>query len=427
MTGAPTAPSPPNPATRMLYLVVFLFFAWGFATVLIDSLIPKLKGLFALSYAEVMLTQFCFFLGYFLFSMPAALVLCRIGYVRSIVLGLGVMAVGCLLFAPAAAAGLYPGFLVALFVMAAGITTLQVAANPYIAILGSEESSPARLTLAQAFNSLGTTIGPLIGASLILDRGIGGPTPTEAPTEAALAMLRRGEASALQAPFIAIAAILILVAVAFWWLRKSDTATAGATVSLGESFRVLAKPRLALGALSIFVYVGAEVSIGSVLVNYLIQGTVLGIAAVQAGRLVSLYWGGAMVGRFIGSAVLQRFPAGLMLAGCALGAALLAASSASTTGMVAAVTILAVGLCNAIMFPTIFTLALEGLGDDKPAGSGMLCMAIVGGAVIPEVTGLAADAFGLAASLFIPALCYLWIAAYGILTWRGLRLQGSKV
>jgi FHS family L-fucose permease-like MFS transporter len=399
----------------MLVLVVFLFFAWGFATVLIDTLIPKLKGLFDLNYAEAMLTQFSFFLSYFLFSMPAAVVLAHVGYTRSIVLGLAVMAGGCALFAPAALAGVYPAFLLALFVMAAGITMLQVAANPYVAILGPEQTSSSRLTLAQAFNSLGTTIGPLVGAALILDRG--------APigTDAAVAMseaARRAEASALQVPFLAIAAALVVVAAVFWWKRKTDTTVADAAADLGSSFRVLRKLRLALGAVSIFVYVGAEVSIGSLMVNYLIQSSVLGVTAAQAGRLISFYWGGAMIGRFVGSYVLQKLPAGLVLTAVAVGAAALAGTSAVSTGTVAAATLIAVGLCNSIMFPTIFTLALEGLGGEKPAGSGALCMAIVGGAIVPVITGAAADRVGLAASLLVPAVCYLWIVGYGIYTWR---------
>lgn len=404
-------------AGRTLYLVVFLFFAWGFATVLIDTLIPKLKGLFALTYAEVMLTQFSFFLSYFLFSMPAAVVLSRIGYSRSIALGLVVMAAGCLLFAPAASIGLYPVFLAALFVMAAGITMLQVAANPYVAILGPESTSASRLTLTQAFNSLGTTIGPLVGAAFIL--GNENTAATSAPSAAA----RAAEIRAVQTPFLAIAAILVVVAAVFWAKRAADAAAAERAVGLGASFRVLRKARLALGALSIFLYVGAEVSIGSLLVNYLMESSVLGLEAPRAGRLVSLYWGGAMLGRFIGAYILKKMPGGLLLLVAASGAALLAGGSSVSVGTVAAVTLIAVGLCNSIMFPTIFTLALEGLGEQKPAGSGALCMAIVGGAIVPVITGAVADRYGIAASLAVPAICYAWIIFYGLLTWRGLRVS----
>ncbi len=417
----PKSPSSEGSASaHMTHLVTFLFFAWGFATVLIDTLIPKLKSLFALSYAEAMLTQFCFFLGYFVFSLIAARILARVGYVRAIVQGLVVMAIGCLLFSPAASLGTYPGFLLALFVMAAGITMLQVAANPFIAILGPERSAHSRLTLAQAFNSLGTTLGPLVGAWLILGTGLG--EPITAQGSAAMAALRKTEAHSLQLPFLLIAATLVVVALVFWFNRPAAMPSEQRDQS-SERADVLRRkhPRLLLGVVSIFVYVGAEVSIGSVLVNYLMEPSVLAVSAANAGRLVSLYWGGAMVGRFIGSAVLRRYPPGAVLAACAVGAAILAVISSTTGGTVAAATIIAVGLCNSIMFPTIFTIALEGLGVNTPKGSGVLCMAIVGGAIIPLITGTTADAFGLAVALLVPAICYVWLATYGVLAWRGLR------
>mgnify|MGYP001546063914 FL=1 len=417
--GTDAPPSEGSASARMTYLVTFLFFAWGFATVLIDTLIPKLKSLFALSYAEAMLTQFCFFLGYFVFSLFAARILARVGYVRAIVQGLVVMAVGCLLFSPAASLGTYPGFLLALFVMAAGITMLQVAANPFIAILGPERSAHSRLTLAQAFNSLGTTLGPLVGAWLILGTGLG--QPLKAQGSAAMAALRKAEAHDLQLPFLLIAATLVVVALVFWFNRPAARPSERRDQNSERTRVLLARhPRLLLGVVSIFVYVGAEVSIGSLMVNYLMQPSVLAVSAANAGRLVSLYWGGAMIGRFIGSAVLRRYPPGAVLAACAVGAAILAATSSATGGTVAAATIIAVGLCNSIMFPTIFTIALEGLGVNTPKGSGVLCMAIVGGAIIPLITGSAADAFGLAVALLVPAICYLWLATYGVLAWLGL-------
>jgi FHS family L-fucose permease-like MFS transporter len=419
MSSAATEYSPAhamNPAERhILPLVVFLFFAWGFATVLLDTLIPKLKSLFALNYAEVMLTQFSFFLSYFLFSLPAAAILSRIGYLRSIVLGLVVMAAGASLISPAAIVGVYWGFLGALFVMAAGITMLQVAANPFIAVLGSERDAPARLTLAQAFNSLGTTIGPLVGAHFILGTL---SSATSASSDTPLAVLRAQEATALQIPFVVIALALVAVATVFWLRRNADVSRAGSATNFRAMRRVLSQPQLAWGAICIFLYVGAEVSIGSLLVNYLMQESVLALAAARAGSLVSLYWGGAMVGRFLGSAILQRMPAGLVLMFCALAAATLAGVSASTVGVVAGFAVLAIGLFNSIMFPTIFSLAIDGLGDDKPTGSGTLCMAIVGGAIVPVLTGIAADALGLALAFFIPVICYLTIAGYGMVIWR---------
>jgi len=402
---------------NMLYLVVFLFFAWGFATVLLDTLIPKLKSLFALSYAEAMLTQFSFFLSYFIFSMPAAVVLSRIGYLRSIVLGLAIMSVGSLLLYPAAQGEIYWGFLGALFVMAAGITLLQVAANPLIAVLGPEQTSSSRLTLAQAFNSLGTTIGPLVGAHFIL-REMGEQSHgAGAMSGAATVIIQTQQPTTLQLPFLGIALVLILVGVLFWGQRHTSVPSAGASTDFQSMRRVLRQPQLAWGAASIFLYVGAEVSIGSLMVNYLMQDSVLGVTAAKAGSLVSLYWGGAMVGRFLGSAVLRRLSPGLVLMTCGLCAALLAIGSASATSTLAGLCIISIGLCNSIMFPTIFSLAIDGLGEDTSTGSGTLCMAIVGGAIVPVLTGIVADNFGLATSLLLPAACYLTIAAYGCSTW----------
>lgn len=418
-----------------VYLVVFLFFAWGFVTVLNDPLIAKLKGLFQLTYAEAMLTQFAFFLGYFIFSIPAGILLSRLGYVRAIVLGLIVMAVGCLLFAPAAMAGVYPGFLAALFCVAAGITVLQVAANPYIAVLGSHTSAPSRLTLAQAFNSLGTFLGPFVGAVFFLKGGVQAPSGADA---AALATARVSEAKALLGPFLVIAAILLVFAGLFWLRRKGQGPAT--TPDSANPFRraLLGNRRLMLGVLGIFVYVGAEVSIGSGLTNYLMQPSVLGNetggfgawlarqigggtsinAAQVAGAMVSIYWGLAMVGRFIGSAVLARVTPGKVLAVHAAAAALLALLSAATMGATAAVAVLAIGLANSIMFPTIFSLALDELGDDTPGGSALLCMAIVGGAIVPVIYGATADAVGLGHALVVPALCYAVIAGYGLYTAR---------
>jgi FHS family L-fucose permease-like MFS transporter len=398
----------------MVVLVVALFFVWGFSTVLVDTVIPKLKALFQLSFAEVMLTQFSFFIAYFVVSVPAGQLIARIGYMRGIVVGLVVMAIGGLMFAPAASLGVYPGFLAALFVLASGITLLQVAANPLIAALGDPARSHSRLTLAQAFNSLGTAIGPWVGAVLIL-QGMA-PTPDPATvTPEFLNAFRTSEAHALQLPFVGIAATLLVMAMAFWVLRHWRGAPHSEVVHGGQSaFTFLAEhPRLALGVLSIFTYVGAEVSIGSVMTNYLMQPTTLGLAPVDAGKLVSFYWGGAMVGRFIGSAVLRMVSPGKVLAGCALAAAGLATTSAMTTGTVAAMTVIAIGLCNSIMFPTIFSLAIEGLGLSTSRGSGLLCLAIVGGAIIPLITGMAADRLGLSLALIVPAVCYLSIAGYG--------------
>jgi FHS family L-fucose permease-like MFS transporter len=403
--------------------VVFLFFAWGFATVLNDTLFPKLKGLYSLSYYEANFTSFAFFISYLIFSIPAGLLLSRIGYIRGVVVGLIGMALGCALFWPASQSDTYVAFLVPLFVLAAGITMLQVAANPFMELLGSEQTSHSRLTLAQAFNSLATMIGPIIGARLFL-RGTLKSDPC-APLAMASNQLRLGETHAIADFYIIGAVVLIGVAAIFWFLRKSDAPGVSGQASLKGVLALLNRPRLMYGAACIFVYVGAEVSIGSNMTNYLTLPSVLHASCGDAGTLVSFYWGGAMVGRFIGSFALRLVKPGNALAVCAVGAMLLALTSAMSTGPFAAYTLIAVGLCNSIMFPTIFSLATEQLGDETPHASGLLCMAIVGGAIIPLIVGRIADATTLAAALFVPAACYIGIAIYGVAAARGLGLKAA--
>ena len=426
---------------RLVPVIMSLFFAFGFCTVLVDTLIPKLKALFALSYAEVMLTQFCFFAAYFIISIPAGWLLTRIGYLKGVTVGLAVMALGCLLFTPAAYLGLYPGFLLALFILASGVTTVQVAANPLASQLGDPAKASSRLTLAQAFNSVATMIGPIFGSVLILSHGVDAPDPKHV-SAATLAAFRVKEAHVVQAPFIGIAVALCCLAALCWVVRRWGPAAK--PQPLGSFGKLLiGNRRLALGVFAIFAYVGAEVSIGSNIINFLSLDTVLApklpgmTSALQqflaarfhfggaldkaevAGFMVSIYWGLAMVGRFIGSAVLRRAPPGAVLAVCAVGAGLLATTAALSIGTLAAVTILAIGLFNSIMFPTIFTLAIEDLGEETPQASGLLCLAIVGGAVVPLLTGVAADHFGLPHALFVPVVCYLWIMTYGALVYLG--------
>ncbi len=402
-------------------MIIGLFFVWGFCTVLVDSLVPKLKGLFSLTYAEAMLSQFAFFLAYLVISIPAGLLLARIGYLHSIVVGLGVMASGCLLFTPAASIGLFPLFLLALFVLASGITLLQVAANPLIANLGDPRRSHVRLVLAQAFNSLGTTVGPWLGAAFILAGGVDLPGDPSSLSAEALSALRREEADVVRLPFLGIAAVLGALALAFWLLRRQrGMPDVPHQVSGSAVFAPLRHPRLAMAALSIFLYVGAEVSIGSVMVNYLMLPDTLGETAIRAGQLVSLYWGGAMVGRFVATFLLRGIGAATLLGFCALGAASLATVSSLSTGTLAAVAIIAIGLFNSVMFPGIFSLGIEKLGDETPQGSALLCLAIVGGAVIPVITGAAADRFGLLSALIVPAICYVGIAVFAFLTRAGV-------
>ncbi len=376
--------------------VVGLFFLWGGLTSLNDVLIPKLKGHFQLSYAEAMLTQFAFFTAYFIVSLPAGRLIARVGYLKGIVIGLSVMALGCLMFVPASGSGIYATFLAALFVLASGVTILQVAANPLIANLGSAATSHSRLTFAQGFNSLGTTIFPPLGGALIL----GAATPSN-------------DTSAVSQAYVGIAIILSAMALFFWWKRTQLPANAESATEMGGSFRLLRLPRLGGGVASLFLYVGAEVAIGSMLISYLSQSRVMGVTELTASSLIAFYWGGAMVGRFIGAAALRLFSPGKVLAAVAIGAAALAFVSATSSGSFAGWALLCVGLMNAIMFPTIFSLGVEGLGDKTPQGSGLLCMGIVGGAIIPLAVGALADATSLGTSLIVPAICYLLIAAYG--------------
>jgi FHS family L-fucose permease-like MFS transporter len=414
-----TQPKTQSASLHMVALVVALFFIWGFSTVLVDSLIPRLKAMFTLSYAEVMLSQFAFFLAYLIFSIPAGRVLERLGYMRGIVAGLAVMAIGGLMFSPAASLGIFPLFLVALFVLASGITMLQVAANPLMANIGGAGSSSWRLTLAQAFNSFGTFVGPYVGATIILSGSLTAPDPkTTAPDM--MAAFRTQEAHAVQLPFVGIAVVLLILAAIFWAVRNWPGAPGVEPARTHYSTLGLLKayPGLALGCVSIFVYVGCEVTIGSFMTNYLMQPDRLALVAAQAGKLVSFYWGGAMVGRFIGSYVLSKVTPGLVLTGCAVTASLLVVISTMTGGHVSAYTIIAVGLFNSIMFPTIFSLGIAGLGKDTPQASALLCTAIVGGAVIPPTTGLLADHLGLATALLLPALGYVWIAIYGVMSRR---------
>lgn len=395
----------------LVYAVVALFFIWGGLTSLNDVLIPKLKGLFALSYTEAMLTQFAFFMAYFLVSLPAGNLVAKVGYLKGIVIGLGTMALGCLAFIPASASGVYATFLFALFVLAAGITILQVAANPLIANMGSSATASSRLTLAQAFNSLGTTIFPPIGGALILG-SLAKVDPASLSDAKRAAFLAR-ESAVIGMAYLGIASVLAAVAVYFWIGRAKLPAAPGPGTSYGGSFALLRQPRLGGGVASLFLYVGAEVSIGSMLISYLSQPHVMDVGEQTAATLIAFYWGGAMIGRFAGSAVLRLYSPGKVLAGFAFGAAGLACASGMTSGAFAGYALLAVGLANSIMFPTIFSLGVQGLEERTPQGSGLLCMGIVGGALIPLLVGLVADHSSLATALVIPVCCYLAIAAYG--------------
>ncbi|GMG87952.1 L-fucose:H+ symporter permease [Biformimicrobium ophioploci] len=397
-----------------LLVLTSLFFIWGFITSLNDILLPHLKNVFELSYTEASLVQSSFFAAYLIVSVPAGLLLKRIGYQLGLVLGLLIACAGCLVFIPAARMQVYEVFLLGLFVLASGITILQVSANPYVIALGSSESAPSRLNMTQAFNSLGTMLAPVFGG-LVLFSTV--PTVADHASAEAIRAFRASEAALVEAPYFWLAVILLLMVAFFSWVRLPVAPTkphesSVDTVDAGV-FRIFRFPRLTLGAVGIFVYVGAEVAIGSYLVNFFGEPSVAGMSTSQASRYVSWYWGGAMVGRFIGALLLRYVRPGLMLAVCGFFASVLVAVAMLSTGFQAVWAILAVGLFNSIMFPTIFSLALGGLGQFASQGAGVLCMAIVGGAVVPFVQGVFADLLGIQMSFFVPLICYCYIVYYG--------------
>jgi FHS family L-fucose permease-like MFS transporter len=415
-----TINAPGSTNKSAMAMVTTLFFMWGFLTSLNDILIPHLKSIFSLNYAEAMLIQFVFFCAYAAFGIPAGKVVEWIGYQRTMVAGLFTMCIGALLFIPAASVPSFPLFLTALIVLAAGITALQVAANPYVSVLGPASTASSRLNLTQAFNSLGTVIGPLLGGLLILGKAAKNAQDISTLSPEELHLYRIQEAATVKFPYLAIALALVILglAIALYKFPRIDV-TKDYRPMGGKKDSIRRHRHVILGAVAIFVYVGAEVSIGSFLINYFGQPEIGGLTALAASTLVPFYWGGAMVGRFIGSAILQKVKTGTLLALCAVVASLLVIVSMLTFGHVAIWSILAVGLFNSIMFPSIFTLGIAEMGPLTGEASGLLVTAIVGGAIIPELQGLLADRIGIHHAFFIPVLCYLYIAYYG--------LKGSKV
>lgn len=378
-----------------------LFFMWGFITCLNDILIPHLKAVFDLTYTQSMLIQFCFFGAYFLVSMPAGKLVKKLGYQKGIVIGLVIAAVGCLMFYPAASNHSYGFFLAALFVLASGITLLQVSANPYVTLLGPVETAPSRLTMTQAFNSLGTTVAPYLGALFILN-------------EATHSIGESNSAESVQMPYLVLMSMLLLLAALFAYIKLPHIDNA--EVAEGEDVEGSAWQyrHLVLGAVGIFVYVGAEVAIGSFMVNFFGEANIAGLEEAEAAKYLTYYWGGAMVGRFIGAAVMQKVSGGKVLAFNATVACVLIAIAVFTSGALAMWSILLVGLCNSVMFPTIFSLALNGLGKHTSQGSGILCLAIVGGALVPLLQGVLADTIGIQLAFILPIACYVFIAYYGL-------------
>jgi len=417
-TSTTTVSETTSPYTAPLAIVTTLFFMWGFLTCLNDILVPHLKAIFDLNYAQVMLVQFAFFGAYFLFSIPSAKIIDWIGYQRSMVLGLLTMGVGAFLFVPAASVPSFALFLVALIVLAAGITCLQVAANPYVTVLGNPQTASSRLNLTQAFNSLGTFLAPFFGGLLILSTAPKAMEEIRAMAPDALQAYRLHEAATVKTPYVGLGIALVLLAVAIGSFKLPKIPQAQHKVGEKVNDSIWRHPNLIFGAIAIFVYVGAEVAIGSFLVNYFTQPDIGGLTQKVAADFVAFYWGGAMVGRFIGSGLLQKMKTGQLLGICSVCAAGLVAISMLSTGHFAMWSIILVGFFNSIMFPSIFTLGVAELGPLTGDGSGIMIMAIVGGAIIPLAQGAIADRIGIHHAFFLPVVCYLYILFFA--------LSGSK-
>ena len=416
--------------------VTSLFFMWGFITVLVDALIPRLKDVFELTFLQAGLVQFAWFAAYGLLSIPGGNLISKIGYQRGILVGLATAGLGCLLFYPAAATRMYPLFLMALFVVAGGITVLQVAANPYISVLGPEESASARLNLSQAFNSFGTTIAPVVAASFLLGDQILNGEAIDALADVERQAYFAAEASAVQVPFVLLALAFFLLAGVVGVIKLPKILGHQDDGNRTSYAQVFQNRKLRFGTLAIFVYVGAEVALGSYMVSYGLSLDILediqssevlhamaGVAAFikgidvsgldakgVLGALLTFYWGGAMLGRFAGSGLMGWVSPSRLLTAAGLCAVVLIGVSISLSGVPALLSLLGVGFFNSIMFPTIFTLAIEDLGEGKPQGSGLLCTAIVGGAFIPPAVGALVDGASFEVAFLLPMICYAYIA-----------------
>jgi FHS family L-fucose permease-like MFS transporter len=437
--------------TRAMSVATALFFMVGFLTCLNDVIIPHLKSIFELNYTEAILVQFAFFSSYFIFSYPGGRVVEWLGYKRAMVAGLLVMAAGAATFLPAAYLASFPVFLTALIILAAGMTTVQVAVNPYVTVIGPVATASSRLNLAQAFNSVGTFIAPFLGGLLILG-GAAQVTPERLHSMTAVAQqaYRETQASSVRLPYIGITLMLVLLAIALGLIKlKTHISSADMTQdfrpgafaeALGKPESIWQHPWLLAGAVGIFTYVGAEVAIGSFLVNYMGLPQIAGLKDSIAANFLMVYWGGAMLGRFIGSAVLRRIRTGPVLGTAAICAFVLVMTSVFTHGSSSAWiyplhlfqwhwqllipkspamwSLLFVGFFNSIMFPSIFTLGIQDLGPLTSKGSSLLIAAIVGGALIPLATGRLADHLSLQRAFIIPAICYIYIACFGIASIR---------
>jgi len=415
-TNAPNSASTPSvqPDYRLaLTILTTLFFMWGFITAMNDILIPHLKAVFTLTNFQAQTVNSAFFGAYALVSYPAGLLVKKVGYQRGIVVGLIIAAVGCAGFALAADVHEYLVFLLALFVLASGITILQVSANPYVSHLGAEESASSRLTLTQAFNSLGTTIAPWFGATFILSMAIVSADQLALMSASDQQLFYFDQAQAVKMPYYVLAGVLGALAIIFSVISLPTLAKDEST-SVASSDSILKHTHLVFGVIAIFMYVGGEVAIGSFLVNYFGEVNIAGLPEFEAAKFVTYYWGGAMIGRFVGAYLMLKVSANKVLAVNASLVVLLLIVTITTSGAIAMYSVLAVGFFNSIMFPTIFSLAITRLGALSSRGSGLLCVAIVGGAVIPPLQGALADTIGIQHSFILPIFCYLYILFYGL-------------
>ncbi|APZ98534.1 hypothetical protein BWQ93_08515 [Sphingopyxis sp. QXT-31] len=396
----------------VLVLAFAVFFLLGGVTNINDLLVGKFKSMFHLTHAQANLVQMAFFIAYGAFSIPAGIIMSKLGYIRTFVLGFMIVAAASFLFIPASAAASYPGFLAALFCIGAGITVLQVAMNPVITTLGPAKTSHSRLTFAQAFNSVGVFLMVYGGATFLL--GDSTPLDPETSTDAQIQAYRVAEGASIGTAYMWLGILMLVIAAIFWFNRSAlDHAKADAMKLEGTWGLLTSNRRVQLGALSIFVYVGAEVAIGSNLIAYLGDQSVMGLGLQAAGKLVAIYWLGALIGRILGGFILRLAKPGRVLATFAAGAISLIILSAVTTGALSGWALILVGFCNSLMFPTIFSLGTEGLGERTPQASGILCTAIIGGAIVPFLFGLVAD-IDLRLALIVPLVCYAIIAGFGL-------------
>ena len=410
----PGAPMPRRLVPRALpgpyAIVTALFFAWGLVTSVIDGLAPAARSIFRLSYAEQTLTQFAFFLAYGIMSVPSSILIGRVGAAVGIVIALVVMVAGCLLVFVGTHVADYGVILAALFVLASGVTLLQVASNPLSAALGPPSRSHSRLTLSQAFNALGTVLGPLVASFVLLRGGVFGGSAGD------LASARRMSLDDIDHQFGLIACLIAPLALFVWIVRRRLRVPAtGPRSGLGSPLAAFRSGWARFGAVAIFLYVGAEVSIGTFMINFLMQPSVLGVSAAHAGALLSIFWGGAMVGRFAGSQLLRRVRADEALGLAALVNIGLCLAVTELHGAAAAVAALSIGVFDSIMFPTIFTVTLDRSNATAPAVSGLLCTAIVGGAVLPPLCGMVADRADLGVAFFVPMSAYFGVMLFAFL------------